>query len=296
MPVIRFGGYQPSRSVHTRAARRFGEELVRLLGPRADFRFVEDITRAGRKAAELLVMTEGDELDVCYFSSSYLVARVPSLGLFDLPFRFADREDAYGVLDGEIGRKLARDIAARTGFAVLAFWDNGFRHISNARRAIVRPDDCRGLRLRTLDNEMHRRVFRALGFEPVTIDVRDLAAAVAGRRVDAQENPLTNLVNFELHRTHRFATLTGHFFGAAPVLCNRARFEAWPADVRSAVDAAMAAATSLQRRLAAEEDEICLAQLVADEVEVTRAGQFDRAAFVAAVAEVRAAAERACLA
>jgi C4-dicarboxylate-binding protein DctP len=296
VPVVRFGGYQPSRSVHTRAARRFGEELARLLGPSADFRFVEDITRAGRKAAELLAMTEGDELDVCYFSSSYLVARVPSLGLFDLPFRFADRESAYRVLDGETGQKLARDVAARTGFAVLAFWDNGFRHISNARRTIVRPDDCRGLRLRTLDNAMHQRVFRALGFEPVVIDVRDLVAAVAGRRVDAQENPLTNLVNFALHRTHRFVTLTGHFFGAAPVLCNRARFEAWPADVRAAVGEAMAAATSLQRRLAVEEDELCLAQLVADEVEVVRAGEFDRAAFVAAVAHVRAEAERACLA
>jgi C4-dicarboxylate-binding protein DctP len=296
LPVIRFGGYQPSRSVHTRAARRFGEELARRLGPSADFRFVEDITRTGRKAAELLAMTEGDELDVCYFSSSYLAARVPSLGLFDLPFRFADRESAYRVLDGETGRKLARDIAARTGFAVLAFWDNGFRHISNARRAIVRPDDCRGLRLRTLDNAMHRRVFRALGFEPVVIDVRDLAAAVAGGRVDAQENPLTNLLNFALHRTHRFVTLTGHFFGAAPVLCNRARFEAWPAEVRAAVGEAVAAATSLQRRLAVEEDELCLAQLVADEVEVTRAGEFDHAAFIAAVADVRAEAERACLA
>jgi TRAP-type C4-dicarboxylate transport system substrate-binding protein len=80
------------------------------------------------------------------------------------------------------------------------------------------------------------------------------------------------------------------------VLCNRARFEAWPADVRAAVGEAMAAATSLQRRLAVEEDELCLAQLVADGVEVARADQLDRAAFVAAVAAVRAEAERACLA
>jgi C4-dicarboxylate-binding protein DctP len=295
LPVIRFGGYQPARSVHTRAARRFGEELDRLLGSRADVRFVENVTQAGRNAVELLAMTEGDELDICYFSSSYLVARVPALGLFDLPFRFADRDSAYGLLDGESGRRLARDVAAGTGFAVIGFWDNGFRHISNARRAIIRPDDCRGLRIRTLDNAMHQRVFRALGFEPVVIDVKDLVAAVAGNRVDAQENPLTNLVNFGLQRTHRFVTLTGHFFGVALVLCNRARFEAWPADVRSAVAEAMATATSLQRRLAAEEDDICLAELSADGVEIARADQFDRAAFIAAVADVRAEGERAIL-
>jgi TRAP-type C4-dicarboxylate transport system substrate-binding protein len=296
LAAIRFGGYQPSRSVHTRAARHFGEELARLLGSRADFRLVEDVTRAGRKAAELLAMTEGDELDICYFSSSYLVARVPSLGLFDLPFRFADRGSAYGVLDGETGRTLARDVAARTGFAVMGLWDNGFRHISNARHPIIRPSDCRDLRIRTLDNAMHQRVFRALGFEPVVIDVKDLAAAVAGHRVDAQENPLTNLVNFALHRTHRFVTLTGHFFGVALVLCNRARFDAWPADVRTAVAEAMAAATSLQRRFAAEEDDVCLAQLAVDGVEITRADQFDRPAFIAALADVRAAGEQASVA
>jgi C4-dicarboxylate-binding protein DctP len=231
-------------------------------------------------------MTEGDELDMCYFSSSYLVARVPSLGLFDRPFRLVDRAGAYAVLDGDAGRQLARDVAAATGFQVLAFWDNGFRHISNARHAIVRPSDCRGLRLRTLHNANHQRLFRALGFEPVVIDVKDLAAAVAEHRVDAQENPLTNLLNFDLHRTHRFVTLTGHLFGVAPVLCNRARFAAWPAEVQTAVNEAMAAATSLQRSLAAEEDEICLAELLADGVDVVRADRIDRAAFVAAVANI----------
>jgi C4-dicarboxylate-binding protein DctP len=286
MPAIRFAGYQPARSVHTRAARRFGEELARRLGARVEFRFVEDVTRHGRAAVELLAMTEGDELDMCYFSSSYLVARVPSLGLFDRPFRLVDRAGAYAVLDGDAGRQLARDVAAATGFQVLAFWDNGFRHISNARHAIVRPSDCRGLRLRTLHNANHQRLFRALGFEPVVIDVKDLAAAVAEHRVDAQENPLTNLLNFDLHRTHRFVTLTGHLFGVAPVLCNRARFAAWPAEVQTAVNEAMAAATSQQRSLAAEEDEICLAELLADGVDVVRADRIDRAAFVAAVANI----------
>jgi C4-dicarboxylate-binding protein DctP len=284
--IVRFGGYQPARSVHTRAVRRFGEDLTRRLGAGVEFRFVQNVTAVGRRAAELLAMTEGDELDLCYFSSSYLVARVPSLGVFDRPFGFADRHDAYVVLDGADGRRLADDVAAATGFKVLAFWDNGIRHISNRRHPIVHPSDCRGLTIRTLDNAMHQRVFAALGFTPIVIDVKDLAAAVAGGRVDAQENPLTNLVNFDLQKTHRYVTLTGHFFGAAPVLCNRARFAAWPADLQRAVGEALADATALQRRLAAEEDEACLAQLLAEGVHVTQAGAFDRAAFVAAVADL----------
>lgn len=290
MPEIslRLAGYQPGRSVHTRAMHDFAEGLRRRLGERIAIGYVENITTTGRKAADLLSMTEGDELDICYFASSYLAERVASLDLFDLPFHFDDRGAAYALADGATGRRLADDVAAATGFSVLAYWDNGFRHISNGVRRIVHPRDCRGLKIRTLDNALHQRVFRSLGFEPVAIDVKDLAAAVSERRVDAQENPLTNLVNFNLHRTHRFVTMTGHFFGIALVLCNRARLVQWPGDVRAAIAEAIAEATAAQRRYAAEDDALCLAALEADGVEVIRPGAFDRAAFVAAVADIRA--------
>ena len=131
-------------------------------------------------------MTEGDELEICYFSSSYLAARVHSLDGFDRPFRFAERPVAYAALDGEAGRRIMADVVGATGFRVLGFWDNGFRHISNGRHSIRRPDDCAGLRIRTVDNAM--MLFRRLGFEPVFLDVKDLVQAVADGTVDAQEN------------------------------------------------------------------------------------------------------------
>jgi len=291
--TIRLGGYQPTRSVHTRAMNVFADALRGRLGDRVDVRYTENFTAAGGKAVDLLSMTEGDELDICYFASSYLTGRVPSLGVFDLPFHFTDRHDAYALADGPTGRRLAADFAGATGFSVLAYWDNGFRHISNGRHPIVHPRDCRGLKIRTLDNALHQRVFRSLGFEPVMIDVKDLAAAVSERRVDAQENPLTNLVNFNLHKTHRFVTLTGHFFGVALVLCNRARLSQWSEDMCAAIATAMGEATAVQRRYAAEDDAICLATLKADGVAIVGPGEFDRAAFVDAVADIRAEAMQA---
>ena len=186
------------------------DELRRRLGARIAIELTDNVTAAGRRADELLTMTEGDELDICYFSSSYLAGRVPSLELFDRPFRFADREAAYAALDGAAGRRMTEDVTRATGFRALGFWDNGFRHISNGRHPIRRPADCAGLRIRTLDNAMHQAFFRRLGFEPVFIDVKDLIAAVADGTVDAQENPLTNILNFELHRHHPFVSLTAH--------------------------------------------------------------------------------------
>ncbi len=286
---LKFGGYQPARSVLTRAARRVGDELVRRLGGGVEFDLQENVTTAGRKATDLLTMTAGGELDLCYFSSSYLVMRVPVLGVFDLPFQFDSRAQAYAVTD-RLALRLAEEVATTTGYRVLGFWDNGIRHISNSRHPIVTPADCRGLSIRTLDNALHQRVFAALGFKPVTIDVKDLAAAVHERSIDAQENPLTNLINFQLHKTHRFVTLTGHFFGVALVLCNKQRFDNWATDIQTALREAVATATVVQRQEAEREDEICLKQLLDDGVTVTRADEFDRPAFIAAVTDIRDAA------
>lgn len=279
---LRFGGYQGPGSVHTRAGRVFAEALERLTGGEAVVSFEENIVAQGHKAADLLAMTEAGTLDGCYFSSSYLADRVPELAVFDQHFAVPGRAHAYAMLDGELGRHLAERVAARTGFAVLAYWDNGLRHISCARGPLRRPQDCRGLRLRTLASDDHRRVFRALGFEPVAIDVRDLPAAVASGRVDAQENPLTNIWNFRLHEAHRFITLTGHLLGVAPVLFNAAAVAGWPEDLRRAVEDALAEATAAQRRLAAEDDVLCARALADEGVTLVELTEAERAAFAAA--------------
>jgi C4-dicarboxylate-binding protein DctP len=283
-PEIRFGGYQPARSVHTRALHTLADDLRRRLGKGYEISITDNITAGARRADALLPMTEGDELDVCYFASSYLAARVPSLDLFDRPFRFADREEACAVLDGTAGQQIADDVARATGFRVLAFWDNGFRHISNRQRPIRRPADCAGLRIRTLDNAQHQAFFRRLGFEPVFLDVKDLVKAVADGGIDAQENPLTNIVNFDLQRYHRFVSLTAHLYGVALLLINRRRFDAWPEDVRTALCAAATAATAAQRREATAEDDVCFDRLRAEGVEIVLPADLDRAAFEQAAA------------
>ena len=104
-------------------------------------------------------------------------------------------------------------------------------------------------------------MFAALGFEPMAVDIKRFVAEIAGDESRAHDNPLTNIHTFGVHRHHRHITLSGHFFGANFMLCNAAQYGAWPADVRAAIDGAAVAATALQRRLAASEDEDVLAKL-----------------------------------
>jgi len=284
--TIRFAGYQGEQSVHTRAARRFCELLRLAAGDLIDIQFEQNITQLGHKAADLLTRTESGTLDGCYFSSSYLADRVPELGLFDQHFAVPDRRHAYAILDGALGRQLANVVEQATGFTILAYWDNGLRHISSANVAIRHPDDCKGLKIRTLNNEQHQRVFRALGFDPVVVDVRDLPEAVENFTVDAQENPLTNIYNFGLHKTHKHVTLTQHILGVAPVLFNKQSVAAWPEPVRQAVERALSDATVEQRRFAEQDDTLCFQALAEDGCEIITLSDKERAEFSAATDDV----------
>ncbi|MGI9366026.1 MAG: TRAP transporter substrate-binding protein [Rhizobiaceae bacterium] len=279
---IRFGGYQGDKSVHSRGARVLQEVVARESGGAAEVDFIQNIVEGGRKAADLLSMTESGELDGCYFSSSYLASRVPELALFDQHFAVPDRRRAYAVLDGTLGDRLAKEVESATGYKVLGYWDNGLRHISSARFPFHTPADCAGVKLRTLASDDHQRVFRALGFEPMAIDVRDLPDAVVTGKVDAQENPLTNIYNFGLHNTHRYVTRTGHLLGVALVLFNRASFESWPESVQLAVQKAVVEATKMQRQFAEQDDTICADAMTAEGVTIVDLDEAQRAQFEAA--------------
>ncbi len=265
---ILFGGYQGPDSVHTRAGFLFGDKLTKALGSNVSFHFQANIVESGDKAADLLKLVEKGTLTGCYFSSSYLASRVPELGIFDQHFAIPNRKSAYRLLDGGLGARLSELVESRTGFTVLDYWDNGFRHISNRRHAIRSPSDCAGLTIRTLANENHQRVFRALGFKPKTIDVRDLPDAVENGLVDAQENPLTNIYNFGLHRWHRHITLTRHLMGVALALFNKEQVRSWPDDFRHNVQSALREATNAQRRFADDDDEICAEKLAEEGVDI----------------------------
>jgi TRAP-type transport system periplasmic protein len=287
MPTpVTFGGYQPPVSILNRAAEIFGRTLHRLLGDQVAFRLDGNVMDAGHKAADLLTMVESGALSLCYFSSSYLSPRVPALAALDLPFVVARRETAYAALDGALGRMLTERLQAATGFRVLGYWDNGFRHLTSRIGPFLRPDDCRGQIIRTLFSDIHGETFRALGFEPVALDVKDLLAAIRQGTIDAEDNPLTNIFNFAVHEAQPFITLSAHFFGVALLLCHGASFDGWPAEMREAVRIAADEATVAQRAMAAAEDEAVLARLDPARVTVTRWTDDQRAAFTAAVAPV----------
>ncbi len=284
MNVLRIAGYQSAHSI-------LSASLQELARPLRDQNWLlameEDVTAQGETARSLFTSVECGVRQVAYVASSYLTAKVPELSLLDASFAVHDRALALKCLDSEVGKWLAQCVERRTGYKVLGWWDNGFRHISNRVRPIASAADCAGLRIRTLDSAVYRQSLAALGFTPQTIDVKDFRAAVASGLVDAQENPLANHALFSIGEYHPHLSLTAHFFGVLLLVCHRDWYEGLAAAERNLLDAASEHATLYQRTRAQEEDKTVLAKLHGQGLQVLDHAQLDLDSMRRAISGVR---------
>ena len=284
--VLKFGGYQEPASIHNQAAGRFGELLVKKLGDRIRFELIGSVLKLGRGSGELVPMVESGELSFCYMSTVRFSRAAPELQILELPFVVKDRATAFKALDGEFGEGARNKIDQNMKCRLLGYWDNGFRHLSTRVRPIRKPEDCRGIRIRTQPSELHGEVFRTLGFEPLAVDIKEFTEQIGGDRFQAQDNPLTNIYHFGVHHHHRYITLSSHFWGASAFVCNAGQYREWPRDVQSAVDAAAKEATAYQRQLAAAEDAAMLKKFDPAKNDLIRLTDAERAAFMKAVQPV----------
>lgn len=291
--TIRMGGYGPPTTSFSKSLTFIGDKLRAAFGDRVAVDYVFNIMDHGYKAEDILTLVENGELTLGYQSSSYLTDRVPELGFVDLPFLFADNAQARAAMDGALGQYLVGKIEERVGYRILGWFENGFRHISNKVRPIHTPADMKGMSIRVLPSDVHKRTFELLGAVAMRMDLTEAIAMIKAGTLDAQENPLANTVTYGVHNFHKYHTLTSHFYVSRPIFLHRPSFEGWPRDVQDAMRKLVADAVAYQRKLALEEQDAARRTIEAAGCEVVALTAREHAAFVDAVqpllAEARSA-------
>jgi TRAP-type transport system periplasmic protein len=280
---IRMGGYGPPTTGFSKALKFIGDKLLGQFGPRVEIEYVWNVMDHGYKAEDILTLVENGKMTLGYQSSSYLTDRVRELGFVDLPFLFATNAQARAAMDGELGAFLAAKTEARIGYRILGWFENGFRHISNRLRPIHMPADLKGMKIRVLPSEVQKHTFELLGAIAMRMDLTEAIAMIRAGTLDAQENPLANTVTYGVHKFHKFHTLTYHFYISRPVFLHRASFDAWPDDLKRAMQQAVTAAVAFQRRLAVEESEQSRKIIEDAGCEIVELNAKEHAAFVDAV-------------
>ena len=139
----------------------------------------------------------------------------PKLGIVELPYAWPTREHAYRAFDGELGAALANLLEAKN-IVTLAWWENGFRHITTKGEPVRTPADLKGLKIRVTPDKMRLDTFRALGAEPGAARFRRALLGVAAGRLPGPGEPARDhLSRPRSSRCRSRPSLTGHVWGAA---------------------------------------------------------------------------------
>ena len=186
-------------------------------------------------------------------SSSPVVLLNEYYKLLDAPYLFVSREHVAKVLDGPLGVRMAKPLEEK-GIKLLGYWENGFRQITNNRRPIVKPEDLKGIKLRTPESPVRMQTFKAFGANPVPMPFTELFGALQQGIVDGQENPLLTAYQASFQEVQKYLSITNHVYSPVYLLMNKKLFDSMPADLQKILlDAGMEVA-AFTRKLGQESD------------------------------------------
>ena len=167
-------------------------------------------------------------------STSALAGFDKRIQVLDLPYLFTTREAAFEAVDGELGQKL-NEFLGKKGFYVVGYLENGFRHVTNSKQPITKPEDLSGLKIRTMENPMHLAFFKELGANPTPMSWGELYTALQQGTVDAQENPYAMIDDGKFYEVQKYVSETGHVFSYEILIANKKFMEKLPEDLRALV-------------------------------------------------------------
>jgi len=277
---LRFANTLSGSDTHNDAARRMAE----ILKERSAGQLTMTVHPAGELGNDSAIL-EGVRLgsiDIGLTGNPFFTQFAPRLNVMDLPYLFRDADHAHKVMDGPIGEELLKDLE-RNRMKGIAFWEIGFRHVTNSKLAIRTPDDLKGLKIRTTPNKAHLEAFRIWGANPVPMAFTELYLALQTGTVDAQENPINNIFANRMYEVQKHLSLTGHAYTASIAAMSLVKFNALPADQQKLVLDSAREAGRFQRDLNARQEGENLAKIKAAGLQVIE--KVDTEAFRKAVYE-----------
>ncbi len=267
---------------YSRGASRFADLVRQRSGGRIQITVYPD-GKLGTGEKELLEAVRQGKIDMYVGSTGTLAFFSASMGVLDVPFLFRNYAEADKVLDGPLGRQLLADLetAQLNG---LAFWENGFRNLTNNRQAVRLPADVQGLTIRTMENTIHLAAWKAVGANPVAMPWGEVYKALKNKTIDGQENPVGLIYSAKMKDVQKHLSLTRHVYSPAIIIAGHKLWQTIPRDDQEMMIKTAREVGREERKLGRDTEENQLAELAAGGMIVT--GDIDREAWRTAMAPV----------
>ncbi len=173
-------------------------------------------------------------IDCAYESTINISPVIPEANVFHLPFFINTFDNLDKMKAGQSGQTVFTAMG-KVGLKPLAWAENGFRQITNSKRAITSPADLEGLRIRVVGNPLFMDTFRQLGADPVNMNWGDAQTAFQQGVVDGQENPVGVLIPVQIHQYHQHVTMWNYLVDPLIIYWNQKQWKAFPADIQQAI-------------------------------------------------------------
>jgi len=185
---------------------------------------------------------QGGTLEMVVMNTGILASVAKELAIFDFPFLFANAKEADALVDGPVGKKLHAKLEEK-GLVGLAFWELGFRQITNSKRPLNKVEDIDGLKLRVIPNPINVDWVKALGANPTPLPFPEVYAALEQKAIDGQENPLTVISANKFWEVQKYVAITNHQYNPQSVIVSKKFWDTLnPAEKKLLDDAADEAA------------------------------------------------------
>lgn len=202
---------------------------------------------------QMINLTRGGTIDIVFSGSSNFNGMVAQTAALELPFLFRDSGHAYKVLDGKVGQGLLDELG-KHNLKGLAYFENGWRALTNNKRPVLTPADASGLKIRSTPNPYHIQAFRLLGMNPSPLAISELYSALETRAFDAQEHPLPVLWTSKFYEVQKFLSVTNHAYSPIIAAMNKAKFDAMPPEFQTIMVDSAREAAAYQRDLNMKEE------------------------------------------
>jgi tripartite ATP-independent transporter DctP family solute receptor len=263
--LIRFGYGLNEQSNQGRATKVFAEEVDKLSGGKMKIRpFGAASLGSDVQMQQALI---GGAQEMMVGSTATLVGITKEMALWDTPFLFNNAKEADAVLDGPVGEKVKAKLEEK-GLVGLAYWENGFRNLTNNKHAVARLEDLDGIKLRVMQNNVFLDSFKTLGANAVPLPFSELFSALETKAVDGQENPFNTILSSKFYEVQKYLTVTNHVYSPWIVLVSKKWWDQLSKDEQKVLMDAAVASRDFERKDTREEAGKALADLKAKGMQI----------------------------
>ncbi|EIW15928.1 MULTISPECIES: DctP family TRAP transporter solute-binding subunit [Pelosinus] len=233
--TLRVGFEMTDKSVCYAGMERFGQ----ILHERTQGRYSLKIFHSAQLGTGLDMIEKLKEgtLEMTFPALPTLAGLDKRFMVFDFPFLIRNESIADYILHGPFARKLL-DMLDQYGFYGLTFAESGFRNTTNSRHAIMGLEDFRGLKIRTMQNDLHIDTWKALGADPIPLPFANLYNAMRLKEVDGQENPIATIYDDKFYEVQKFLTLTNHVYSPFILMYSKKLWDIVPAEDKPIIEQA----------------------------------------------------------